>query len=65
MFLGPNNRALEPTELTYVGDTSAYHGEVITLAARLRSPSFGTPFAGQTLRFEVDGNTYTAVTGAD
>jgi hypothetical protein len=65
VLMNPVNRALEPTELAYVGDTSAYHGEGVTLAARLRSSSLGTPFVGQTLRFEVDGNTYTAETGAD
>ena len=56
-----------PTALTFVGDTRA-KGEAVTLAASLAAASLATDegelLAGETVSFEIAGQTVTAVTGA-
>ena len=64
VFLAPTNQALAPTQLTYTGATSSYLGEGATLSARLTHHST-FPVIGRTIRFDVDGSTYTATSGVD
>ena len=51
------------TRLTYVGDTRA-RGESVDLAARLTDVD-GNPLPGHAVSFEIEGETWTAVTGPD
>jgi hypothetical protein len=63
----PQREQTEPepitTNLTYVGDTKA-KGETVNLAARLTTTD-DTPVAGQTITFEIAGQTLTRTTGTD
>jgi RHS repeat-associated protein len=54
-----------PAALTYLGPTVGKCGEPLALSARLTESTTGQPIAGQTLTFNLGGQTATATTGGD
>ncbi len=56
--------SLPPTTLTYTGPTSATTGQTAVLTARLTDEG-GSPVAGKTATFVIEGQAYTAITDSN
>jgi hypothetical protein len=53
-----------PTTVIYVGARTGKDGETVSLRAKLRDTTTGTPIAGKSILFNVDGTSANAITDA-